>query len=660
MPLVPRVVAVLLRVGFVATWARASAASLDASAPDSQLRGFFRLPRRCLEAGVMGAVLSGVLAAALGPTLSLRQGAGSLALCLLAAAAHAIALPTLLLGRRRRTFGAYMGEAGLGLGAKVALACAAPTLAAGWVGACGSPGRLGATLLAAGVVGGLAALLYAGLMTGPVGAAGALARAVTRIGGGDHEADPGRHLSDDELGRAALGLREALGSLARHVADTRESVEKLDRRGAELQSVTGSTLQITRSEGEHLVHMGRALDELGRLGREVDGASDRVMSELRRVADLLGRVGFGTSESALEAEALARAAENASEGTAQMEQTIARVANRSQGLSQAAADTAASTAAMDDAVARVRLAAEDTASLSARVAQEAERGYRAVHKTLDEIERIRNLVEVARETIEDLGSRVGGIGQVVLVIEEIAQKSNLLALNASIIAAQAGEHGRGFQVVASGIKALASRTAASTKEIAAQIAGIQSESLRARETMASGVEAVTQGFHVAVGAGDALGEIRQSARSAQKKVHGIARAMEEQAGASRRVADATNQVASMSRELADAVRAHLSGGERVRETAQQMLEVAGRVERRLREQLQGTSHDTALAELQSAAVALQRAQKEELRGMQRLAAQAAQVREQERAVAQQIDDVARVVTALREDAARLRRRLDGA
>jgi methyl-accepting chemotaxis protein len=211
---------------------------------------------------------------------------------------------------------------------------------------------------------------------------------------------------------------------------------------------------------------------------------------------------------------------------------------------------------MDDAVARVRMAADDTAQLSARVAQEAERGYRAVHKTLDEIERIRDLVEIARTTIEDLAARVGGIGQVVSVIEEIAQKTNLLALNASIIAAQAGQHGRGFAVVAGEIKALASRTAASTKEIAEQIAGIQDESVRARATMVTGVDAVNQGFHVAVGAGDALGEIRQSARAAQKKVVGIARAMEEQAGASRRVADATNALAAMARDFAEAARGH--------------------------------------------------------------------------------------------------------
>lgn len=656
-------VMVLIRTGLVAVFVQPAAAALASATHEAALvRAYFRVPRRCLEAGLLGVLVSAAAPLVLRGEGGFRQAACAAAFGLLATLAHSVATPVLVLARQRRKVAeadVVTTERGLSLRLKLALACSAPAAAAACVASAATMDHLGATLFALLALAALTGLTYAALATGMVSTAGSIARTLSRVAQGHTEAEAGRLVSDDELGRAALALRRTLGDFQDRSDTTRASIEGLDRRVSELFGGASGAAAATRAEADNVHQIGRLSEDLDRLARDTEGASERLAAELRRVTEAYGRVGFGTSEAIVDAEGLSRAAENAIEATQQMEQTIARVANRSQGLSQAAADTAASTAAMDDAIARVRLAAEDTASLSARVAQEAERGYRAVHKTLDEIERIRNLVEVAQRTIEDLGSRVAGIGQVVLVIEEIAQKSNLLALNASIIAAQAGEHGRGFAVVASGIKALASRTAASTKEIAAQISGIQVESIRARETMATGVEAVSQGFHVAVGAGDALGEIRQSARAAQKKVHGIARAMEEQAGASRRVADATNQVASMSRELADAVRAHLSGGERIRETAQNMLDIASRVERRLRDQLAGSSYDAALNELQGATQALQRSQKEQQRGVQRVVAASATVREADRLLLQRVEDVAKAALTLREDAARLRRRLEG-
>ncbi|HJZ87832.1 MAG TPA: methyl-accepting chemotaxis protein, partial [Polyangia bacterium] len=338
---------------------------------------------------------------------------------------------------------------------------------------------------------------------------------------------------------------------------------------------------------------------------------------------------------------------------------ISRLAQSVQGLSQSSLDTAGSTSAMDDAIARVRVAAADTAELSARVSGEAERGYRAVHKTLDEIERIRDLVEEARRTIDELGTRVGGIGAVVVVIEEIAQKTNLLALNASIIAAQAGQHGRGFAVVASEIKALAQRTAASTKEIGAQIAGVQEESDRAMSAMATGVDAVNQGFQVAVGAGDALGEIRQSARAAQKKVQGIARAMEEQAVASRRVADATGHQAQLSQQVVQAIREHAHGGQRIRSAADEMAEVAHRVEERLRTASAGAAGvDEALGDLTVVARDLLRQQKDRMRSAERLQAAVAGVREAEALTAERVKLLGQAAALLRDETAQLQRRLD--
>jgi methyl-accepting chemotaxis protein len=311
-------------------------------------------------------------------------------------------------------------------------------------------------------------------------------------------------------------------------------------------------------------------------------AAQRAREDLQRgettLASVLGDAAGmrqGASAARAEAEALTEAIQRATQGLGT--------------LGERAAAIAASSVAMDAGIGRVRTAAADTAGLSARVSDAAEKGYRAVHHTLDAIERIRELSAAAHTTIDSLGARLQGIGQVVSVIEEIAQKTNLLALNASIIAAQAGQHGRGMAVVAGEIKSLAQRTASSTKEISEQILGIQGESVRAMETMAQGVVAVDNGFKVAISAGDALGEIREIARAAQKKVQGIARGMDQHATAARETAASTSELATQTRDVAKTVQEQVRDGEALRVATGDLVEGLERAGERLREAAEAQS-----------------------------------------------------------------------
>jgi methyl-accepting chemotaxis protein len=286
-----------------------------------------------------------------------------------------------------------------------------------------------------------------------------------------------------------------------------------------------------------------------------------------------------------ECETLARGADAAAGVGAAVTDVVTQVDKLVSTLTVASTETSAAAQQMDDALMRVHGGAGETATLSSKVVGEAEKGYRAVHRTLDEIERIRQVTEQAAARIAALGARVQGIGDVVKVIQEITEKTNLLALNASIIAAQAGEHGRGFAVVAQEIKALAQRTAASTKQIAEQIRGVQDESTRAMEAMSTGVRAVEEGIQVALGAGDALGEIRTSARSAQKKVQQIARAIDEQKDASRRVVEAAASLQERATQAQGQIRGQAGHGDQLTAGVRGLVETAQRIERLAKEQV---------------------------------------------------------------------------
>src|SRR6059058_6668206 len=160
---------------------------------------------------------------------------------------------------------------------------------------------------------------------------------------------------------------------------------------------------------------------------------------------------------------------------------------------------------------QVRSAARSTADLSTRVREEAENGGRMVHATLGGIRSSRDTTERASHALSRLQDELANVSGIIAVIEEITDRTNLLALNAAIIAAQAGEHGRGFSVVADEIRELAERTRGQTKEISSIVKAVQGGSRQAVTKVHEGVERVEANVSLATNASSSLTRIVQSA-----------------------------------------------------------------------------------------------------------------------------------------------------
>ena len=169
------------------------------------------------------------------------------------------------------------------------------------------------------------------------------------------------------------------------------------------------------------------------------------------------------------------------------------------------------------------------AAEGSRVAtEEAHKGAEVVQSTIDIMARIAEQVRVSSQTVASLGARSDQIGQIVGTIEDIADQTNLLALNAAIEAARAGEQGRGFAVVADEVRALAERTTKATREIAEMIKAIQQETHNAVKTMEEGVTEVERGSEHAKHSGEALERILDEINNLAMQVSQIATAAEEQ------------------------------------------------------------------------------------------------------------------------------------
>lgn len=163
-----------------------------------------------------------------------------------------------------------------------------------------------------------------------------------------------------------------------------------------------------------------------------------------------------------------------------------------------------------------------------RASQSALNGAEVVDKTVSVMSQIADKVQESARTVESLGARSDQIGAIIGTIEDIADQTNLLALNAAIEAARAGEQGRGFAVVADEVRALAERTSRATREISEMIKTIQSETKGAVAAMEQGVYQVEAGTMEAARSGDALRDILEHVNAVATQVNQIATAAEEQ------------------------------------------------------------------------------------------------------------------------------------
>ena len=231
-----------------------------------------------------------------------------------------------------------------------------------------------------------------------------------------------------------------------------------------------------------------------------------------------------------------------------------QVAIRASQQSDAASSMAASVEEMAVSIDQVKENASEAHSISQTAGEISDDGAAVIHNAASEMRKISEAVQASSEIIEDLGHQSDQITSIVNTIKEIADQTNLLALNAAIEAARAGEQGRGFAVVADEVRKLAERTANSTKEIGDMVAKIQNGTRSAVSSMQDGVRQVGNGFELANKAGDSINLIRDGAMRVTVVVNGISDSISEQSMASNEIAQKLEVIAQMSEESAAAVR----------------------------------------------------------------------------------------------------------
>jgi hemerythrin-like metal-binding protein len=269
---------------------------------------------------------------------------------------------------------------------------------------------------------------------------------------------------------------------------------------------------------------------------------------------------------------LADSSSQVSESSAEMQSNAVQMAEGAETVAGQAITVATASEEMSATSGDIAQNCQMAAEGAERANQAAEHGTEVVAKSISVMHRIAERVQSSAKTVEALGRRSDEIGAIVGTIEDIADQTNLLALNAAIEAARAGEQGRGFAVVADEVRALAERTTKATREIGLMIKAIQSETKTAVSAMEEGVSEVEVGTEEATRSGEALRNIQDEINSLHMQVQQIATAAEEQTAT-------TSEISSNIHNITDVAQSTVEGSRKTSEAAQHLSRLSAELER---------------------------------------------------------------------------------
>jgi phosphate/phosphite/phosphonate ABC transporter binding protein len=390
----------------------------------------------------------------------------------------------------------------------------------------------------------------------------------------------------DEIGRVSKAINSSVESLSSILQRVKNGSKRVSDVMGKVETDFKLVSEATKVESEAIGSIATSIEEMNSAAAEISDNTDRLAVSTEETATSMEEMVTSISQVAKSAQELSTTVDSTSVSIEELSATVKEVAHKAEELAAASEETLAATEQILSSIKEVEQRSKDSAMLSEKVKNEASTfGIGAVEKTLEGMKNIKSSVETTASFITKLGVRSKEIGKILNVIDEITDQTTLLALNAAILAAQAGEHGKGFSVVADEIKDLAERTSVSTQEIDELIQSVQVEVKDAIHAMDDGLQSVEEGYAVANEAGDALRKIVESSKQSAEMSFSIERSTAEQARATRLVSEAMEKVKNMVAQVATATSEQSKGALLITKATEKMRDVANHVKTATGEQI---------------------------------------------------------------------------
>lgn len=345
-----------------------------------------------------------------------------------------------------------------------------------------------------------------------------------------------------------------------------------------LKKLVNASEKISQGDLDQRIDV-KSQDELGQLGDSFNAMADSLRVVLAEVKGTADQLAVSSQQMTASTEQTGRAAEQIT--SVMQELTI--------GAENQARNTEESAKSMNEMSIGIEQIADNSESVSIASLQASENaleGNKKIQMAIQQMESINQAVHGIEETIKGLGDRSSEIGQIVEVITSIADQTNLLALNAAIEAARAGEHGRGFAVVADEVRKLAEQSSQSAQQISQLIVAIQGETNHAIQVMQTGTKETVAGIGTVNAAGESFEQIRQSIDEVTSRVQEVQAAIEQMsAGAKQVVAsietitEAANNTSSGTQTVAATTEEQMAAMQEITASASSLTKMAEHLQR---------------------------------------------------------------------------------
>lgn len=377
------------------------------------------------------------------------------------------------------------------------------------------------------------------------------------------------------LGKAINNMADNLRDIIGKIRETSSSISLVI---STIKESSGRIINVVEVQKKATAENASSISEMDKSVQAVSLSSISLAESANEASSAVTEMTASISHVAGSASQFNETAEEAASSVEEMIASINEIASSLQSLSSSSDETSSALLEVNATIREIQQSADESVKLAENVSVESsEKGLSAIYAAVKGMDEIKDSVTVLSDVINRLGRRSEEIGNILTVIDEVADQTGLLALNAAILAAQAGEYGNSFSVVAVEIKNLAERTSSSTKEITELIGSVQSETRSSIEMAAAGLKSVDKGMKLVKEVSKALESIQQSSNVSTEMSRAIQRATSEEANVIRHITLSMKNMADQIELIAKATQDQNKGSKMILDAMDKIKDISKQI-----------------------------------------------------------------------------------